>query len=388
VLDEVLHVLLDSSLRLTRAERGYVFLREEGEFRMAAARNAHGDALHDDSTISRSSLMDAATSGCEFVVTEADDLDKLVGRVSVENYGLSSVICIPLRRISLASDDVSSRPVNGVLYLDSRSLAGRLSAVSHDVLRTIAAEAGTLVENALLMRAQQASRRTEQELEIAASIQRRLITPKIPDVPYAEIRGCSIPCHKTGGDFFEVVRYQDSLTVVVADVSGKGISAALLASVVQGMVFSQLVTGDPLDQVAAATHAFLCEREIGEKYATMLMARIHATGELEIVNCGHLSPLLVKGKETRTIDGGCLPVGLLPEAEFDVIRERLDPGDRLFLVTDGITETKNHCDEFFGFGRLREAALEGLDALFSSVDSFRGTAPQEDDCTAVEIKRK
>lgn len=388
VLEEVLHILLDTSLRLTNAERGFVFLREEGEFRMAAGRNSRGDTLADDATISRSSLMEAVSSGCEFVVTEADDLDKLVGRMSVENYGLSSVICIPLRRISLEPDKTDPRPVHGMLYLDSQSLSGRLSAVSHDVLRTIATEAGTLVENATLMKAQQAARRAEQELEIAAEIQRRLISPKIPDVPYAEVRGRSIPCHQTGGDFFEVVRSGESLTVVVADVSGKGISAALLASVLQGLIFSQLLKGEPLDEVAAAAHAFLCEREICEKYATMAMARIYANGDLEIMNCGHLPPLLVHGNQARKIEGGCLPVGLVRVAEFKVVRDRLEPGDRLFVVTDGITEAENRAGDFYGFDRLYQAALGGLGSLFASVDSFRGNAPQDDDCTAVEIRRK
>jgi serine phosphatase RsbU (regulator of sigma subunit) len=355
---------------------------------MAAGRNSRGDILADDATISRSSLMEAVNSGCEFVVTEADDLDKLVGRMSVENYGLSSVICIPLRRISLDADKTDPRPVRGVLYLDSRSLSGRLSAVSHDVLRTIATEAGTLVENATLMKAQEASRRAEQELEIAAQIQRRLISPKIPDVPYAEVRGRSIPCHQTGGDFFEVVCSGQSLTVVVADVSGKGISAALLASVLQGMVFSQLVKGEPLDEAAATIHAFLCEREIGEKYATMVMARIYADGDLEIMNCGHIPPLLVHGNKARKIEGSCLPVGLVPVVEFKVFRDRLEPGDRLFVVTDGITEAENRVGDFYGFDRLHQAAMGGLDSIFASIASFRGNAPQDDDCTAVEIRRK
>ena len=388
VLDEVFHTLLDTSLRLTNAERGFVFLREGDGFRMAAGRNSRGDVLADDATISRSSLMEAVRSGCEFVVTEADDMEKLLGRMSVENYGLSSVICIPLRRISLDADKTDPRPVHGMLYLDSHSLAGRLSAVSHDVLRTIATEAGTLVENATLMKAQQAARRTEQELEIAAQIQRRLINPPFPIVPYAEVRGRSFPCHQIGGDFFEVVSSGDSLTVVVADVAGKGISAALLASVLQGMVFSQLRKCEPLDQVARATHAFLCEREIDQKYATIAMVRLHPDGGLEVMNCGHLPPVLVRNGKATAIEGGCPPVGLVPIVDFDVVREHLDPGDRLFVITDGITETENRAGDFFGYERLNEAAPHGIDSVFACVDAFRGNAPQLDDCTAVEITRK
>lgn len=388
VLDEVFHTLLDTSLRLTNAERGFVFLREGENFKMVAGRNARGDVLADDATISRSSLMEAVNSGCEFVVAEADDLEKLVGRMSVESFGLSTIICIPLRRISLDADKTDPRPVRGMLYLDSQSLAGRLSAVSHDVLRTIATEAGTLVENATLMKAQQAARRTEQELEIAAQIQRRLVNPPFPRVAYADVRGRSIPCHQIGGDFFEVVQSDNALNVVVADVAGKGISAALLGSVLQGQIFSLLRLGEPLDEVARATHAFLFEREIDQKYATIVMARFHPDGDVEIMNCGHLPPVLVRDGKARQIEGGCPPVGLVPIVEFQVVRERFEPGDRMFLITDGITEMENRDGDFFGFDRLYEAALGGLDEVFASVDAFRRNAAQLDDCTAVEIRRK
>jgi len=202
------------------------------------------------------------------------------------------------------------------------------------------------------------------------------------------VRGRSMPCHQTGGDFFEVVRSGDSVTVVVADVSGKGISAALLASVLQGMVFSQLAKCEPLDEVARTTHAFLREREFGEKYATMLIARIHLDGCLEIMNCGHLPPVLVRDGKARNIEGGCPPVGLVPIADFEVVREQLESGDRVFLLTDGITETENLAGDYYGYERLNQAAVSGLDAVFASVDSFRGNAPQLDDCTAVEIRKK
>lgn len=388
VLDDVLLTVLETSLRLTKAERAYIFLRDaDGEFRMAAGRHALGYPLADDSSISRSSLMEAAESGCEFVVNEADDLEKLVGRESVDNFGINSVICIPLRRVPKSTEDTGRTVTIGVLYLDSRRLSGRLSAVGHDVLRTIATEAAALVENAALVKAQQEARRAEQELEIAAEIHRRLISPAMPKVDFAEVRGRSIPCHQTGGDFFEAVAHADTLTVVITDVAGKGISAALLASVLQGMSFMQLRRGDPLVEVAATAHEFLCDRQM-TKYATMVLARLHAGGDLEIINCGNVQPVLVSGAGVRNVVGGCVPVGLMPITEFPICRAHLERGDRLLLVTDGITDARNSAGQFYGAERLHQFAPDGLEALFASLASFRDGMPAEDDCTAVEIIRK
>lgn len=387
VIDEVLVTVLDTSLRLTNAERGFLFLRDrEGEYRMAAGRDARGFPLEDDQSISRSSLMETVESGCEFVVAEADDLDKLVGRDSVDAFGLSSVICIPLRRIPKGADPASNVQNLGVLYLDSHSLAGRLSAVSHDVLRTIATEAGALIENATLVRNQHEARRNQQELEIAAEIHQRLIAPIIPEVPFAEVRGRSMPCEQTGGDFFEAVVCGDSITVAVADVAGKGISAALMASVLQGMVFTQLRRGEPLAEVAAAMHEFVRERRLS-KYATLVLVRLHSSGEMEIINCGNVAPVLMRGSEARTIEGGNPPVGLVPIDEFVLIRQHMERGDRLLIVSDGITDARDCNGEFYGAARLHSAAAAGIDALFASVDEFRCGSMPEDDCTAVEIKR-
>ena len=140
VLDDVLQTLLEAALRLTHAERGFVFLRHaDGELRLAAGRDKNGESIADDSTISRSILRDAANSASEFLVTDTDDTGKLAGRESVVAHNLHSVICIPLRKTVIQEKvKEETRPedsdVQGVLYLDAHFLSGKLSTVSHDIL--------------------------------------------------------------------------------------------------------------------------------------------------------------------------------------------------------------------------------------------------------------
>ena len=275
----------------------------------------------------------------------------------------------------------------GALYVDSRFASRDLSSVSNDILRAIAHEAASLVENARLVQAEEAARRYQQELAIAASIQQRLMTVTIPEVPFARLNGRNLSCKEIGGDFYDAVNTEDGLTVVLADVSGKGVSAALLASTLQGMIFSQLTARMPLPEIVAAVNRFFTHKHIGEKYATVIIARIRSDGELEYVNCGHVPPLLVCNHEVIRPSHGNLPVGLLADATYESDHYNMHPGDRLVLVTDGVTEAENARGDFFDNERLEAVAAKSgtLEDIFSAVANFCGGTPLSDDCTVVEL---
>ncbi len=397
VLEDVLVTLVDSTLRLTHAERGFVFLRSpDGKMRMAAGRNSRGEPLRDETTISRSILEDAANAATEFIVTDTSASSELAGRNSIIAYDLRTVICVPLRSRAVqdrpdARSAADARDVRGVLYLDSRFASRDISAVSHDILRAIATEAAALVENAQLVQAEEANRRYQQELSIAASIQQRLMTVSIPDVPYASVRATNLACKDVGGDFFDVVPTRSGLAVVMADVSGKGISAALLANILQGMIYSQLVADVALPEVVASANRFLCQRVMGQKYATLVLIRVDPSGDSEYVCCGHIPPVLVRNGKVERAEKGNLPVGLIPDAHYESGRLQLIPGDRLVLVTDGVTEAENSAGDLFGDDRMAAAVLTAespFDGIFSSVRAFCGDTPLGDDCTILELAFK
>ena len=395
VLDEILVTLLEATLKLTRAERGYVFMRdEEGNLRLAAGRNSKGEPLLDDTTISHSILDEGVKSNSEFVITDTSQSLDLAGRHSIVAYDLRTVICIPLRkpqvqttRDTAAVPIESSAEVMGALYVDSRFASRDISSVSNDILRAIATEAASLIENARLVQAEEASRRYQQELSIAASIQQRLMAVTIPEVPFATLRGRNLSCKEIGGDFFDAVNTDEGLAVVLADVSGKGVSAALLASTLQGMIYSQLTAGMPLIDIVVAANRFFTHKHIGEKYATLIIARIRRDGELEYVNCGHVPPLLVCNKEVIRPPHGNLPVGLLSDATYESDHVSLHAGDRLILVTDGVTEAENARGDFFEDSRLETVAAKSatLEDIFTAVANFCGGTPLSDDCTVVEL---
>ncbi len=396
VLDEILMTMLDTTLQLTNAERGYVFLKDEdGKLRLRAGRNSKKEPLLDDKTISHSILEDSLRSNSRFLLTDTSQSLDLAGRQSIVAYDLRTVICIPLRKMQVqATRDVqtpaptsNSAEAMGALYIDSRFASRDISGVDEDILDVIATEAASLIENARLVQAEEEARRYQQELSIAASIQQRLMQVKIPEVPFASLRGKNLSCKEIGGDFYDAVNTKEGLAVVLADVSGKGVSAALLASTLQGMIYSQLVAGMTLLEVVTAVNRFFTEKMGGEKYATVLLVRLRRDGELEYVNCGHVQPLLVCGGEVLRPPHGNVPVGLLPDATFESARCQMKSGDRFILVTDGVTEAENAGGDFFEDFRLEAAALKapGLDGIFSAVTEFCCGNPLSDDCTVVEL---
>jgi serine phosphatase RsbU (regulator of sigma subunit) len=394
VLDEILMTLLDVTLKLTRAERAYVFMKNDhGQLRLAAGRNSKGEPLLEDTTISHSILEDALKSNSEFVLTDTSRSVDLTGRKSIVAYDLRTVICVPLRKpqvqakrgAEVASPAAMGEPM-GALYVDSRFASRDISSVSNDILHAIATEAASLIENARLVQTEESAKRYQQELAIAASIQQRLMAVTIPEVPFARLAGRNLACKEIGGDFFDALNTEEGLTVVLADVSGKGVSAAVLASTLQGMIYSQLAAGMPLTEIAGFVNRFFTHKHIGEKYATVIIARVRPDGELEYVNCGHVPPLVVSGGEVERPAHGNLPVGLLPDAEYKSAHLQLKAGDRLILVTDGVTEAENPRGDFFEDSRLELAAKTGtMEDIFAAVSTFCGGAALSDDCTVVEL---
>ncbi len=387
VLDDVLVTLIDTALRLTGAERGFVLLRApDSALRLTVGRNSSGRPLTDDTNVSRSIIDEAAKSASAYLIGDTSKDAAVAGRKSIVAFDLRPVICIPFRKLAVGATVADAgAEVSGVLYLDSRFATSDLSSVSRDLLNTIADEAATLVENARLVQAEEAARRTQQELTIAASIQQRLMAV-IPELPFAHTQAKSLPCKDIGGDFYDVVPTKSGVAVVITDVCGKGITAALLASILQGMIYTHLKAAVPLASLAQTTNDFLIERAL-EKYATAFIAHLTRDGQLEFVNCGHVHPLLVSGQRVEQLEESNVPLGILPGSTYHRGQRKLEPGNRLILFTDGVTEAENDHGEFFGNERLEAAVTSSnpFDSIFTALGEFCAGVPLGDDCTVLEL---
>jgi phosphoserine phosphatase RsbU/P len=390
VLNDVLTTMLEYTLRLSSAERGFVFLGGSlANLVLSTGLNAEGVSLTDDSAISRSILRDAAECGREFLIGDVGGEGQPISRESVIAHDLRSVIAIPLR-------GRASNALLGILYLDSRLQTGTLNRVGRDVLHAIATEAATLVENARMVEDQRAAERLRNEMEIAASIQQSIVPRELPIFPYATISARTVQCTEVGGDFYDVIPFgphsndQSGFVVIVADVSGKGMPAALLASIIHGMMYAQVKSAASLVDAVSAVNDFLWHRFSGRRYVTLIALHYKPSGEIELVNGGHVPPWLLREDGTaEPLRDSDLPVGLFPAATFHSIKLTLPSKARLVLLSDGITETENSNGTQFAETEFAQelAATDPVNAVFTSVYRFSDGAPPQDDCTLLVINR-
>ena len=387
-LEDVLSAMLEYTLRLTDAERGFVFLGAEMNApRLALGRDRQGTTLTDFTGVSRSVLREAALSRRDFLIDDVTMQPDATGQESLQLHAIRSVAAIPLR-------GAAGGQLLGLLYLDSQSARHNFGRTDQAILQAIARQSALLLENFLMLEREREAALLRKELEIATAIQRQILPQQLPEVSGVRIDACSIPCTGVGGDFYDVIPMEDGFVAVVADVCGKGMPAALLAAVAQGMMHAQVRSGVALGEAVDAINRFIWARSAPEKYLTLLALRYwprqEGGAEVEVVNGGHVVPIVVRaGGDAELHADGDMPVGLLESASFHASRLELYPGDRMIVLSDGITEAEDAEGVQFGESELLRvlAAGEPLPRLFEALEQFTGGHPATDDRTVLTIQR-
>ena len=390
-IDDVLRTMLKYAIRLTRADRGFVFLGESAELlRLECAQDNKGARLVGQPAISYSVVRDAARSQLDFVISEVTD-EFARGRESLIVNAIRSVVAIPLRC------EGSSRLL-GLLYLDSQSRTHDFNRIGNDILHAIARQATTLIEHLRLLQMEYESALLKKDLEIAASIQRQIIPQRLPAFPFARVSARTVPCAGIGGDFYDVIPVRSGFVAIVADVCGKGIPAALLASTVQGMFHGQVGTQGTgefsLADAVQSVNAFIYSRAPQEEYVTLVVLRYvqsdSGNAHIELVNAGHVAPIIVRADGViEKISDGDIPVGLFEDVRFHSIHLTLALGDRIVLLSDGITEAEDKKGVQFGLAQHENhfAGVDPVSAIFSAVEKFCMGACPQDDRTVLAIDR-
>jgi len=207
------------------------------------------------------------------------------------------VYCIPLRKRRPAA--ICMRKISSGLYLDSacnpETKPGRQRSAGDDLDRSRG-----IGGKCLSCTIGRIGTPLPEELNIAAAIQQGLMELPSPTCPTP---GCMLEASpaRSGGDFYDVIATSDGLYVVIADISGKGVSAAILASTLQGLLYGLLLAGQPLAQIADVANRYICEKNV-QKYATMILVKLGPDGSFEYVNCGHVQPMLANSAGVKRLE--------------------------------------------------------------------------------------
>ncbi|HEY6266121.1 MAG TPA: SpoIIE family protein phosphatase [Candidatus Acidoferrum sp.] len=401
-LDVVLGHMLDHAVSVTDADRGLLLEVDVlGALKVKLARRSGGLRLPPESLTPSQTAIQLALKQQSPVITEdlAQAEMDLQAAQSIVAQRLRAVVVIPLYAMTRANTQESMVNVKrgdflGVLYLDSRRPAA-FSKLDRQILDALAADAASILDNARLVERERERQRMEEQINIARDIQQALLPRDFREFPHLAVNGYNLPCLSVGGDYFDVFPISEGRTAfLIADVSGKGLGAALLTTMLQGALSAMTLGTDPA-RVFNHVNRFLCgHAEVG-RYATMFFGIIDDDGHLEFINAGHPSPFLIRnGVAEEAFTEGSFPVGLVPEAEYTAACLELEPGDTLVLFSDGVTEAMDPNDELYGVPRLKqvltglaECPLEEIQkCVLESVENFARGAHQADDLTLLVVR--
>jgi len=387
-------VLLDKWLQLVNrvipAERLAVLMTDASTQEVFAAATLLTTGLDPGSfTLSRTIVNEILTRQNALLISDSRSDPRFAAQQSIIMSKLKSAMAVPL---------FDENRVLGILYVDTTN---PLHRYSDDYLRLLATFGNIIASRLMnfeLVQERQERHLYEAELRRASGIQQNLLARETPPFSGYLIHTYQQPCRAVGGDLYDLALLPDGkLAVSVADVSGKGLGAALLMSnILASFRILYNVTELSLGEVVALVSRQLYRYSDASDFATLFVGVIDPTGhELTYINAGHNPPLLLRGdgshehlKATGTM------IGAFEEMTWDESRTRLDPGDLLFIFTDGVTEAQRD-DSQYTEARLEKLALErrGLDpesflaAVMDDVNGFLQDAPRSDDITMVAVKR-
>ena len=300
----------------------------------------------------------AATLGRADEVTRLlQEVDAALGRMNAGTYGLCATCHDPIEPDRLLADPLTQFCLDHLTSLEQRAL--------------------------------------QQDLDLAARIQRELL-PR-PDVRLDgwEVAYHYEPAGPVSGDYCDLIPGNaDQVHFLIGDVSGKGVAAAMLMSHLSAMLRTLITIGLPLNQLMERANRVFCESTLPAHYATLVCGRASSSGEIEICNAGHPPPFLVHGDEVVRLDATGLPIGMFCSGRFPSRVVRLAPGDTLLLYTDGLLEAQNAMGVEYGIERLAALAASvnrrpkaAVDACLRDLAAFRGAPGADDDLTILAISR-
>ncbi len=400
-LGEILDLVLDMAIEVTSAERGFLVLKDEtGEARFQRGRDRSKQSIpEDDFHVSTTILKQVMDTGQKVLMSDVQGPKKIVMSESMLNLELRSIACLPLQSYQVVDSSTSfvgRKDVLGALYLDSKKATESFSKISQGILDSLATDATGVIENARLLKESREKERLETELATAHEIQATLL-PKIRGA-YKFFSACAqnIPSRHISGDYYDLIKLsEDRYGFVIADVSGKGISAALLCSMAQGLLYAEAQRYDSLATCLESVNKYIVQRTNSNKFITLFYGVISSNGELRYVNAGHNPPYIIRSNGSlEELYSASVVLGAFDFAKYEEKSVQLQPGDLICLFTDGVTEARSKKGDLLGDEELKKIlhanrfknVVEVVANVFDAVREHAAGVPQSDDISVFVVR--
>jgi serine phosphatase RsbU (regulator of sigma subunit) len=391
-LPELFDLVLNLLLEAVPAERAAILILE-GDPPQPAIKASLSRSGQPIAKVSRSISRRALNERKSLLIPNVFEDATLRAQDSIMSSGIRSALCAPLWYTATTGSDEDA--VIGLVYLDTQA-SQNFSEEDLRIVTAIANVAASKIENVRLIEESLEKRRLEQDIQVAAEIQRGFLPRCAPQVAGYGLVGSNRPCHTVGGDYFDFALEGGQLRLALGDVSGKGTGAALLMTVLRASVRAHWAEVSPADAVTKINRT-VCQNVPENKYVTFFMATLQPdSGRLRYANAGHNPPLLVRatGAVEKLSDGGMV-LGLFDGVPYAEASVELVPGDVLLIYSDGVTETFSPENVEFGEERLADVARQGRRleaaaleaAILRELDGFSRGAKATDDRTLIVLKR-
>lgn len=384
-LEQVLPKILDSLFKIfLQADRGFLVLEgpEPGVLVPKAMKLRRGES-EDTIRISRT-IVRKAMEGKEAILSaDAASDARFDSSQSIADFRIRSMMCAPLL--------TGEGRAMGVIQIDTLDQRTPFSEEDLELLASVASQAAAAVENAQLHDAALRQKALERDLELAHTVQQGFLPHESPQVAGYEFFDFYEPANQVGGDYFDYIRLpHNRLAIVVADVSGKGMPAALLMAKLSAEVKYALVSGAGPAEALFKLNSQFAQTSWADRFVTMAIAVLDLERhEVQIANAGHLPPYLRRGDaqvEPVGVDQISVPLGVIDELCCEQVTLPLGIGDSMVMFTDGISEAMNMNNDLYGLARISEqvamptTSVRQLgDQLLKDVKRFVGKRSQSDD---------
>jgi sigma-B regulation protein RsbU (phosphoserine phosphatase) len=381
-VEELAEQILINAVGLTDASAGLIALKSDSGLEMTTSINV---PEVDPAELEKHSCT-------RQVIDEGETFLDNSGDTEDHPFGFRKVLFVPL------SGQRETLGLLGLADKESRDGIMNFSEADKRLLQNFATQAAVAIENAKFYRESLEKERLERELQVAASIQRTILPDKPPDIPGLEIAAITIPSRFVGGDHYDFHSRDGSFLFTIADVSGKGIPAALLVSTLHATQHA-LIQGEEWDppSIVKRISRSIFRSTLSNKFISFFMARYDLEkSTITAVNAGHNYPLIISpdGRKKYLQKGG-LVLGMLPDSPYEWETASLERGDVFVMFTDGVNEAMNEQEEEFGDERFEEilvnnrdrTAGEILNTVMNTIREFSKGAAQHDDITLVVCKK-
>ena len=351
-VNDILPKILDSLFKIfTQADRGFIVMRPKADgplVPVAVKTRRPGD--EERMRISRTIVEEAIKSRKAMLSADAASDERFGMAQSIADFSIRSMMCAPMISID-------GQPL-GVIQIDTLNQRARFSDQDLEVLASVASQAAVSIDNAKMHEQVIVQRAMQRDLELARRMQRALLPSKPPNVPGYYFFDYYQAARQVGGDYYDYVPLPGGrYAVIVGDVAGKGVPAALLMARLSADVrFSLASEEDPAKAVQAINEGF-AHQDWQDRFVTMIAAVLNPkTGDLMMVNAGHMAPLLRRRDGSVCEigeDAAGLPLGVAPTFEYESYSHTLEPGDVVTIFTDGFSEAMNGERDLYGLERLK-----------------------------------